>query len=160
VASKQALASKQARWTSTYIITFTFFLSENWGMLNLDSQTLLLSKDPICVLFRSCPKNFGIFTPWYQFVPVLVHPRPPRGPAQKEITKNCFFDWPVSHFTLFTFSCLISWECLTSPICFFWQWANLIGPSQKKKKVETMEAPQNRRFYGKMVFLPLWPTPI
>jgi hypothetical protein len=24
----------------------------------------------------------------------------------------------------------------------------LIGPSQKKKKVETMEAPQNRRFYG------------
>jgi len=26
------------------------------------------------------------------------------------------------------------------------------------KKIETMEARQNRRFYGKMVFLPLWPT--
>ncbi len=27
----------------------------------------------------------------------------------------------------------------------------------KKKKVETMEAPQNRRFYGKMECFPLWP---
>jgi hypothetical protein len=36
------------------------------------------------------------------------------------------------------------------------QWANLIGPLQKK--VETMEAPQSRRFYGKMECLPLWPT--
>jgi hypothetical protein len=27
-----------------------------------------------------------------------------------------------------------------------------------KKNVETMEAPQNRRFYGKMECLPLWPT--
>jgi hypothetical protein len=27
-----------------------------------------------------------------------------------------------------------------------------------KKKVETMEAPQNRRFYTKMECLPLWPT--
>jgi len=35
---------------------------------------------------------------------------------------------------------------------------NLIGPSQKKKKVETMEAPQNSRFYGKMECLPLWLT--
>jgi len=26
-----------------------------------------------------------------------------------------------------------------------------------KKKVEIMEAPQNRRFYGKMECLPLWP---
>jgi hypothetical protein len=26
------------------------------------------------------------------------------------------------------------------------------------KKVETMEAPQNRRFYGKMECLPLWPA--
>jgi hypothetical protein len=32
----------------------------------------------------------------------------------------------------------------------------LIGPSQKKK-VEIMEAPQNRRLYGKMDCLPLWP---
>jgi len=32
----------------------------------------------------------------------------------------------------------------------------LIGPSQKK--VETMEAPQNKRFYGKRECLPLWPT--
>jgi len=30
----------------------------------------------------------------------------------------------------------------------------LIGPLQKE--VETMEAPQNRRFYGKMECLPLW----
>jgi len=47
---------------------------------------------------------------------------------------------------------LISWGCLTSPTFFFFcflQWANLIGPLQKK--VETMEAPQNRRrLYGKM----------
>jgi hypothetical protein len=35
---------------------------------------------------------------------------------------------------------------------FFW-WANLIGPSPKK--VETKEAPQNRRVYGKMECLPL-----
>jgi hypothetical protein len=27
-----------------------------------------------------------------------------------------------------------------------------------KKKVETMEVPQNRRFYGKMECLLLWPT--
>jgi hypothetical protein len=27
-----------------------------------------------------------------------------------------------------------------------------------KIKVETMEAAQNRRFYGKMECLPLWPT--
>jgi len=27
-----------------------------------------------------------------------------------------------------------------------------------KNNVETMEAPQNRRFYGKMECLPLWPT--
>jgi len=33
----------------------------------------------------------------------------------------------------------------------------LIGPSQKKK-FETMEAPQNRRSYGTMECLPLWPT--
>jgi hypothetical protein len=33
----------------------------------------------------------------------------------------------------------------------------LIGPSPRKK-VETMEAPQNRRFYGKMKCLPIWPT--
>jgi hypothetical protein len=32
----------------------------------------------------------------------------------------------------------------------------LIGPLQKK--VETIETPQNRRFYGKMECLPLWPT--
>jgi len=32
----------------------------------------------------------------------------------------------------------------------------LIGPSQKK--VEIMEAPQNRIFYGKLKCLPLWPT--
>ncbi len=38
----------------------------------------------------------------------------------------------------------------------FLQWANLIGPSQKK--IETMDAPQNRRFYWKTKCLPLWPT--
>jgi len=32
----------------------------------------------------------------------------------------------------------------------------LIGPLQKI--VETMEAPQNRRFYGKMEYFFLWPT--
>jgi len=32
-------------------------------------------------------------------------------------------------------------------------------PIAKKKKVETMEAPQTRSFYGKMEeCLPLWPT--
>jgi hypothetical protein len=39
---------------------------------------------------------------------------------------------------------------------FILQWANLIGPLQKK--VETMEAPQNRRLYGEMECVPLWPT--
>jgi hypothetical protein len=38
----------------------------------------------------------------------------------------------------------------------FLQWANLIGPLQKK--VEIMEAPLNKRFYGKMECLLLWPT--
>jgi len=32
----------------------------------------------------------------------------------------------------------------------------MIGPLQKK--VETMEAPQIRRFYGNMECLSLWPT--
>jgi hypothetical protein len=27
-----------------------------------------------------------------------------------------------------------------------------------QKKVEIMEAPQNRRVYGKVKFLPLWPS--
>jgi hypothetical protein len=31
-------------------------------------------------------------------------------------------------------------------------------PIATKKIVETMKAPQNRRFYGKMECLPLWPT--
>jgi hypothetical protein len=30
--------------------------------------------------------------------------------------------------------------------------------AHRKKKVETMEAPRNRKFYGKMECLPLWPT--
>jgi hypothetical protein len=34
----------------------------------------------------------------------------------------------------------------------------LIGPSQKKKKVENKETPPNRRFYGKMECFPLGPT--
>ncbi len=34
---------------------------------------------------------------------------------------------------------------------FFLQWADLIGPSQNK--VETVKAPQNRRFSGKMGYL-------
>jgi len=44
-------------------------------MLNLDSETLILSENQIFLTFRSCPKNFGIFT----IVPVevLVHPRQP-----------------------------------------------------------------------------------
>jgi hypothetical protein len=32
-------------------------------------------------------------------------------------------------------------------LCFF-----------EKKKFETMEAPHNKRFYGNMECLPLWPT--
>ncbi len=32
----------------------------------------------------------------------------------------------------------------------------MIGPIVEK--IETMEVPQNRRVYGKMEFLPLWPT--
>ncbi len=45
---------------------------------------------------------------------------------------------------------LINWGCLTNPTIFFLlQWANLIDPLQKKK-VETMEASQNRRFYRKL----------
>jgi ABC-type antimicrobial peptide transport system permease subunit len=35
---------------------------------------------------------------------------------------------------------LISWGCLTSPTFFFLQYVILIGPSQKNKKVETIEA--------------------
>jgi hypothetical protein len=34
----------------------------------------------------------------------------------------------------------------------------MIGPSAKKKeKLKLWSLPQNRRFYGKMKFLPLWP---
>jgi len=35
---------------------------------------------------------------------------------------------------------------------------NIVGLAHCKKKIEIMEAPQNRRFYGKMECLPLWPT--
>jgi hypothetical protein len=35
--------------------------------------------------------------------------------------------------------------------------SQLIGPLQKKKD-ETIKAPQNRRFYGKMEYLHLWPS--
>jgi hypothetical protein len=37
----------------------------------------------------------------------------------------------------------------------FFLW-NLISPSQNN--VETMKAPQNRRFYGMIECLPLWPN--
>jgi hypothetical protein len=37
----------------------------------------------------------------------------------------------------------------------FFVW-NLIGPSQNN--VETMKAPQNRRFYAMMACISLWPT--
>jgi hypothetical protein len=50
---------------------------------------------------------------------------------------------------------LISWGCLTSPT-FFLQWIILIGPS--KKKLTLWRLPQNKRFYWKMEYLPLWPT--
>jgi hypothetical protein len=33
-----------------------------------------------------------------------------------------------------------------------------VAHRKKKKKIETMGAPQNRRFYGKMDCLPLWPS--
>jgi len=49
----------------------------------------------------------------------------------------------------------ISWGCLTSPT-FFSAMSQFDWPIAKK--VETMEAPQNRRFHGKMECLPLWPT--
>jgi hypothetical protein len=51
---------------------------------------------------------------------------------------------------------LIHWVCLTSQTFLFLQQANLIGPLQQK--VETMEAPQNRRFYGMIMCLSLWPS--
>jgi hypothetical protein len=51
---------------------------------------------------------------------------------------------------------LISWGCLTSPTFFFCNEPIWLGHSQKK--VETMEAPQNRRFYWKMGCLSFWPT--
>jgi len=50
---------------------------------------------------------------------------------------------------------LISWGCLTSPTFFFHN-EPIDWPIAKKN--ETMEAPQNRRFYGKMEYLHLWPT--
>jgi hypothetical protein len=62
-------------------------------------------------------------------------------------------------------SVLISWGCLTSSTFFsFFAMSQFDWPittkknQKKKKKVETMEAYQNRRFYGKMKCLPLWPT--
>jgi hypothetical protein len=54
-------------------------------------------------------------------------------------------------------SILINWGCLTSPTSFFLVMSQLDW-SITKKKVETMEASQNRRSYGKMESLPLWPT--
>ncbi len=63
--------------------------------------------------------------------------------------------WHYQKSPLFCFI-LISWGCLISPTFLLVQWANLIGPWPKK--VETMEPPQNRRFYGKMECLSLWPT--
>jgi len=30
--------------------------------------------------------------------------------------------------------------------------------ARRRKKIETMEAPQNKRFYGKMKCLAFWPT--
>ncbi len=54
-------------------------------------------------------------------------------------------------------SILINWGCLTSPTSFFLVMSQLDW-SITKKKVETMEASQNRRSYGKMECLPLWPT--
>ncbi len=50
---------------------------------------------------------------------------------------------------------LISWWCLTSPTFSFHN-EPIDWPIAKGWK--TMEGPQNRRFYGKMEYLPFWPT--
>ncbi len=52
---------------------------------------------------------------------------------------------------------LICWGCLTSPT-FFFAMSQFDWPIAKKKKVETMDALQNKRFYGKLECLPRWPT--
>jgi hypothetical protein len=56
-----------------------------------------------------------------------------------------------------TYFILISWGCFTSPIFIFIFWKEPIWLAQRKKKVQTMHAPQNRRFYGKMECLPFDP---
>jgi hypothetical protein len=48
----------------------------------------------------------------------------------------------------------ISWGCLTSSTFYFGNEPIWLAHHQKKK-VDTMEAPQNRKFYGKIVCLPL-----
>ncbi len=55
---------------------------------------------------------------------------------------------------------LISWGCLTSPTFFLFAMSQFDWPitknnNNKKIKIETMEAPQIRRFYGKIECLPL-----
>jgi len=50
---------------------------------------------------------------------------------------------------------LISWGCLTNVILIFFQWANLIGPSQKK--VETMEVPKIEHFVERCSASPFGP---
>jgi hypothetical protein len=62
---------------------------------------------------------------------------------------------PKSMFTYFGFI-LISCGCHTSPAFFSFFFCNEpIWFTHHKKKVETMESPQNWRFYGKMECLPL-----
>jgi hypothetical protein len=51
---------------------------------------------------------------------------------------------------------LISWGCSQVQLFFLVAMSQFDWPIAKK--VETMKAPQNKRFYGKMECIPLWPT--
>jgi len=66
--------------------------------------------------------------------------------------KEHLFNWGY----LFCFI-LISWGCLTSPTFFFVAMSQFDWPITKKKKVETMEATQNRRFQKSLAWANTYP---
>jgi hypothetical protein len=53
---------------------------------------------------------------------------------------------------------LISSGCLTSPTFFFFFCNKIFWLAHCKKKLKLWRPPQNRRFYWKLEYLPLWPT--
>jgi hypothetical protein len=81
----------------------------------------------------------------------VVHP--------KLINVNHTITWYHFYGTYLLYFILVTRDMPQKSNLLFLQWTDLKNaPIAKEKKVEIMEAPQSKRFHGRMKFFTLWPT--